>query len=557
VAAPVKSSPVLSKLSEGGGPIGGVHGNFGVGAKIASLPWNPEGVVIMSWKEGQGSMIWIRLDEESSDYELVDFEDETGKTVVVDPAVVDWPAMGQIDWSNVKPDWIEEHGTVIVLLGSEAHPDTVLGNPEANEDTLKGLSLYLNTRFWDLRDIDVNVPELKNELRTEWPKGPEDTEKYQKRRQAQGAVYYLTEVNAKSGGLEDSDVLFLDEDRVATEWYLWKGERPNIGPYARKGGYIAVRYNGELFHVSSSKVHFRWFGIIESEVQHRTTIILEPRHYGEGSAKWGVHPDQSRNRLIFSGGGERGVEVPLSDWGLEFADVMPDPIHEAIMAARGDLTAEIQDDEYRRRLQDKFGSRWKTRRLVVSGNGRADSEPASAQTEEGEITPEIDIDSSRFGRSRSKQNRSMRVLRKRAAAGGDGNGHIAEAPVDVPRIGFRRKGDFEKPWHLAMWVPNYHEGPTVFINTESGILQEVVEYHQEKYAEVHHEGIAQMIRQVFGEVAACKVAHAQKLTKELSEQDLDRLYRNEAALTIGLMGLLAEESLISQRLGQFGRKRSD
>jgi hypothetical protein len=34
------------------------------------------------------------------------------------------------------------------------------------------------------------------------------------------------------------------------------------------------------------------------------------------------------------------------------------------------------------------------------------------------------------------------------------------------------------------------------------------------------------------------------------------LLRNEAALTISLMGLLAEESLIAQRLGKLGRKKS-
>ena len=33
-------------------------------------------------------------------------------------------------------------------------------------------------------------------------------------------------------------------------------------------------------------------------------------------------------------------------------------------------------------------------------------------------------------------------------------------------------------------------------------------------------------------------------------------YRNEAALTVSLMGLLAEESLIAQRLGKLGRKKN-
>jgi hypothetical protein len=30
------------------------HGNFGVGAKIAALPKNPEGLVYLSWKDGVG-----------------------------------------------------------------------------------------------------------------------------------------------------------------------------------------------------------------------------------------------------------------------------------------------------------------------------------------------------------------------------------------------------------------------------------------------------------------------------------------------------------------------
>jgi CDGSH-type Zn-finger protein len=40
----------FSTLGAGGKKIGGVHDNFGVGAKVASLPWNPEGIVVVSYK---------------------------------------------------------------------------------------------------------------------------------------------------------------------------------------------------------------------------------------------------------------------------------------------------------------------------------------------------------------------------------------------------------------------------------------------------------------------------------------------------------------------------
>ena len=65
-----------------------------------------------------------------------------------------------------------------------------------------------------------------------------------------------------------------------------------------------------------------------------------------------------------------------------------------------------------------------------------------------------------------------------------------------------------------------------------------------------------MNHQVFGEVAACKVAHSQKLTKQVTEQELDKDYPSEAALTVALMGLLAEESLIAQRLARLGKKKT-
>jgi hypothetical protein len=42
---------------------------------------------------------------------------------------------------------------------------------------------------------------------------------------------------------------------------------------------------------------------------------------------------------------------------------------------------------------------------------------------------------------------------------------------------------------------------------------------------------------------------------QVPEEDLDQLYSSEQALTIALMGLLAEESLIAQRRGKLGRKK--
>src|SRR5438105_2163100 len=80
----------FSTLGEGKKKIGGIHDNFGVGAKIASLPWNPEGVAVISYKNGHASMIQMQLDEDGAEYELTEFETEEGITHVIDPTAVEW-----------------------------------------------------------------------------------------------------------------------------------------------------------------------------------------------------------------------------------------------------------------------------------------------------------------------------------------------------------------------------------------------------------------------------------------------------------------------------------
>jgi hypothetical protein len=55
-----------------------------------------------------------------------------------------------------------------------------------------------------------------------------------------------------------------------------------------------------------------------------------------------------------TGGRAKGIELPLSDWGLEFAENMPQPLVEAIRKARGDGYGSIEDEDYRKRLQDKL-----------------------------------------------------------------------------------------------------------------------------------------------------------------------------------------------------------
>ncbi len=546
----------FSTLGEGAKRIGGIHDNFGVGAKIASLPWNPEGVVVISYKDGKGSMIRIELNPDTAEYELTEFQSQRGTSYVINPSeVADWG--NDVNWSVVAPEWARQHGTIVVLLGSEEAPDTILGNPKAGEKDIKGLSVYLNTRFWDLRKTEVVVVELRSERKTSWPQGPKDSDDSRRpnNRRVMGAKYYLTEVKSQTGNLVKNAWLPLDDNRVVTHWYLWEGERPAIHSYAKKAGYIAVRYGDELFELTTHKAHFRWFGIAEVKIQQNLTIVLEPQLFDPQIAAWGIHPDQSRNRLIFTGNGEKGIALPLADWGYEFAEQMPEEIRAAIKKARGDGPNTLEDDEYRRRLQDKFGDRWRVKQIVQAKQ----SDPNNRQIDvtDEKVRTEDDTDLTRVRRHRKRRRpKAVHVIRFRTTDGTNGEGVEREIAVDVPKFRFGGKDDFDHPWHLALWDPNDPDGPTVIINDDSPLLLEAIRYHQENYPEIFASEVAKIVRTTYGEVAVCKVAHSQKLVAQIPEEELDQTYRSEAALTVSLMGLLAEESLIAQRLGKLGKKKS-
>lgn len=545
----------FSTLGEGAKRIGGVHDNFGVGAKIASLPWNPEGVVVISYKDGKGSMIRIGLNPETAEYELTEFQSQRGASYVINPSeVADWG--NDVNWSVMAPEWACQHGTIVILLGSEETPDTILGNPRAGEKDIKGLSVYLNTRFWDLRNTEVVVVELRSERKTSWPQGPKDSDDARRpnNRRIMGAKYYLTDVKSQTGTLVGSSWLPLDANRVVTHWYLWDGERPAIHSYAKRPGYIAVRYGDELFELTTHKAHFRWFGIAEVKIQQNLTIILEPQLFDPQIAAWGVHPDQSRNRLIFTGNGEKGAALPLADWGYEFAEHMPDEIRAAIKKARGEGPSSLEDEEYRRRLQDKFGDRWRVKQIVQSKESDRERLPIDV-TDEKVTTDDPAITGVRRQRRRRRP-RAVHVIRFRTTDGATGEGVEREIAVDVPKFRFVGKEEFDHPWHLALWAPNDPDGPTVLINDNSPLLMEAIRYHQEQYPEIYASEVAKIVRTTYGEVAVCKVAHSQKLIAQIPEEELDLTYRSEAALTVALMGLLAEESLIAQRLGKLGRKKT-
>jgi len=561
----------FSTLGEGDKPIGGVHDNYGIGGKISIVTWNPEGVVIISVKDHKASMIQIVFDQDSKKYELVEWElGDNRRSPVVDPALAD--TGDDIDWVKIIPAYIKKdgHGTVIVLVGSETCQDTVLGNAGIGENgKLRGISKTLNSRFWTFPSMEIVVQEFQTQQKTQWPTSyAEFDEKtragsYKSGRRIRGAEFYVLYdkwlKDECKGKLAHSGTFAIDANRVAVHWYLWEGERPRISDYAQVRGYIAVRYNGELFGITTLKSLYRNFGILDADVQKNVTIILEPLR---SDGKWGIFPDNSRNALRFVGhdGISAASDLPLGTWGHQFSNNMPAPILDAIRVTMNRNVGTLENDAYRKRLQERFGTRWMTQvKVTTDGSGHRDS-PRDCEEETHPTRPEIpkNPNPTTWAGNGSRKGRTFRV-RARAIEDALGERGMREISVnvDVPHYAWLDAKDFENPWHAATWLRKGPKGPTVYLNRDSSIFIEARDFFKKQYPAHLADDVVGVVDSVYGEVAVAKIAHIHASASHLPETYIDEQLLTESSLTVALSGIISEDSLISQKLKSLGKRLTE
>ena len=198
---------------------------------------------------------------------------------------------------------------------------------------------------------------------------------------------------------------------------------------------------------------------------------------------------------------------------------MPQEIRDAIQKARGDGDGNLEDEEYRKRLQDKFGNRWLTTQLVQAREGETKARAATPTNETAEWSERRGV--SRTARKKRKRARRIQVIRLRANEGGNGQGVERQVAVDVPKFRYVDKDQFDEDWHLASWVPNDPEGPTVLMNREAPILLRRSSTTSSNTRCLRGGGGEEVVKDTYGEVAVCKIAHSQKLIVHVAEEDLD------------------------------------
>jgi hypothetical protein len=549
----------------GGKPIGAEHDNFGIGAKVTLLPWNREGVVVISYKDGIASMIRLGFDADENEYgayvwTVIDEDGAEEQAVVISPEGFGIPEWGIVDfgaiWKQV-PFWAErtqppEHGTIVLLIGNDPHEDTILGDPERPEERAVHVpAAYLNTRIWRLPEettvtVDVPISPDKNN----WPRRQPDMidllgKEGIARRPVRGAHHYIHHVGGRVSASSELETLVELGDNVRLHWFLREVDgRPN--PYGPRDGMIAVLYDDELYDISREPYRFRQFGIPWKEVQVDTFLVIEPPH-ADGRERHGVYPLGGRDALNLYG----GKPLPFGDWGMAFAQQLPTAIRERLQQVRP--ADEEIDRSWKDRFAERYLQRWRQLRFRVHQGGDRRIAPRDHSPQ---VTVEGGKNDPRPHLPRRPRNVEPTLLAEQTTADKTGTGRKArkiEMASPIPDWIPAKAEDMDAPYLLAAYDATRENTDgsrgAVLLNVEHEAVRQFVEEFQTKYPPQVADDIEQQCWNVLGQSLVAKVVHAQSLSAFVPREEVEAKFLSSAALTTAALGMVFESEGLSTRIG--------
>jgi hypothetical protein len=550
----------------GGKPIGAEHENFGIGAKVTLLPWNREGLIVISYKAGVATMIRLKHDALSNEYGAFIWtaENEFGgdeQLAVISPEDFGMPKWGIEDFGTVwkqVPFWQEkltppEHGTIVLLIGNDPLEDTILGDPDRPEERAPHFpARYLNTRIWQVPEemaITVDVPTSPD--KNNWPRSEPDTVELLgksgiARRPVRGAHHYIHNVGGHvtaSSEMESQQPTDIGHD-VKVHWFLRTVQgRPN--PYGPRDGMIAVIYDNELYDISSEQWRFRQFGIRWKEVQRDTYLVIEPP-LSDDEQKHGVYPLGGRDALNVYG----GKELPFSEWGMTFAGALPEPIEQRLRDVRPDEV----DRSWKDRFAERFLQRWRQSRLRSADDGNSKIDPEAR-------SPRVDVERRRDGRDaepkpRRPRNTQPRLLAKKTTADRTGSRRSArkvEMAAAIPDWVRASAEDMDEPYFIAAFDPTRENSDgsrgVVLLNVEHEAVVEFVREFQEKYPPQATDQVEEECLSILGQSLVAKVVHAQSLSSHVAREEVETSFLSPTSLTTAALGMVFESEGAGIRIG--------
>jgi hypothetical protein len=419
---------------------------------------------------------------------------------------------------------------------------------------VKQHTLALNTRFFEIPDtVTVICQELANNTKADWPLTPSPVSATNpngvNNRTIRGARHYLNQFTLP----HNKGTVQLTGARA--HWWLMEDKmeqatgrtvvRYNIHPHAMHNGFIGALYDNELYDVATgtaeARQRYHAFGVIREPVWSKLTIVVEPDRSDDSSGSVGVFPNGARSHLYYSGAAS--LELPWSEWGLEFMRALPPQIKEAIDNAavsnqKVDLTEKLK--ALLPRMRQRFFRPSSTGAEIVSLN--------------------------RAGGGGNKSKRRKSKSRRSGGAGGGGsNGRNAAAmtnaaghtkatefnpKVDVPTIDWVAESDMSQANRAAEYVPNVH---TILVNRDFWLFKQEFEHWASIYQSVpgSQRHITDVIEEVYGMALGSRVMHAWTLEGKPGWEDADDFKKlvSSEALTLACLGIAHADAQIAPKIG--------
>lgn len=487
-------------------------GNFGVGAKISAAPRNRHGLVYMSWKNGVGHMIHLWFDPEEKVYGLKRWAKNNGEF---------WTHVSD----DLKPKEIDDHGTVVVLLGNSDDDNTMeapLGTPMKSRWILR----YLNSRYFHF------PPGIVVRSREGWEL-PRTDSRHNFLRQVEGQGSWLQKNRESNGTVELNG--------ATAYWWIVKSDVDRDAGHVAPVGHVAALYQKELYELLYGRAgiaRLQAFGVIFGS--DRVVIYVEP----VSSVERPLTANTARTQLLLAG---EPLDWPA--WAADFREKMPDELvclQEQIGAQAGEKDHKKAISERLKQIRDLL----RFSRFRPAKDGLANIEAESAA-----------IGGEPAGRGRPHE--GSRDSGNKGGRAGDiyalfaESGALTANPVDT----------FDEP--RTRWVsvedntrtpPDLDDRAAKFllqqnllmINADFRVFTDMIDRWAEAYQ--HVPGAKATIREVAHEwfeqqlIETVMSAQALKKTGKWSLQELERLWTEEA-LTASVLPRWHIDQSIKRNLG--------
>ncbi len=350
--------------------------NYGIGARASTLKFNPEGVEFRSWRDGDAYVCTLaKLREENGIPIYGTLDTDFGEGVVLSVIPLKAPYFTEEEIALMKPPFITDHGTVVVLHGKSEGDDTTLMPDDLRDELVTDGRSREHTGYWQTHIYNSQyfaIPEgITFRLYTEIGSRPDGARPKSRKnvfhgdrqlRLVKGTKDFLDKFSEKSGVVEISGatvhwwILGEGDDVVVPHRLNKETGKPLTKADQRKRYRVWFPWlTGTMNHAIVSAIHqgeqfdlvtkvdavrmLQKFGIFAG--QNNVCIVVEP------DAEQGVRSNMNRTSLLVN-----RRRLPWERWGHEFAQRYPQDAPELLSYIESKLGNTDFDTELDRLLAE-------------------------------------------------------------------------------------------------------------------------------------------------------------------------------------------------------------